>query len=82
VADTGYPCDGCSSPTSIRALWLSGYYGMSVVHACSRECAAAAREKRGGGRFLPREPMPPEEREARERYAARVGKREPFGGAS
>jgi hypothetical protein len=86
VTDTGYPCiaPGCTLPgNATETLWLEAPLGLTVVHVHQeRACAKAAREKRGGGRFLPGEPMPPEERAARERYAARVGKREPFGGAS
>lgn len=61
---TGYPCDGCGSPTSSETLWLAAPIGLTAVHVCrDRDCAEAARERRGGGRFIPR-PRTKDERAA------------------
>jgi len=47
-------CDGCGEPGATETLWLAAPLGLCAVHVHrNRECANAAREARGGGRFVP-----------------------------
>jgi hypothetical protein len=49
-----YTCDGCGEPAATETLWLNAPLGLTAVHVHrTRECAQAARERRGGGRFRP-----------------------------
>ena len=46
-------CDGCGLPDATETLWLSTPIGLTCVHVHrDRACAEAAREARGGGRFV------------------------------
>lgn len=53
----GYPCDapGCTLPgPATWTLWLDTPLGSTAVHVHEdRACANAAREARGGGKFVP-----------------------------